>query len=188
VGNRYDVPAGALALRQGGAASHVLLLNSGQALLRRTESSGVEVSLAICHPGSFLGLGSALRNVPHALTAVMKTAGDVVAIPADRLADALASAELGRAVCEQLAVEQERLIARYAARATPSARGRVVALLRDAGGQPLRYPATIHMTTAEIAGLVGADESHVRRVLRQLRDEGAIDFRRGRIVLLALPE
>jgi CRP-like cAMP-binding protein len=183
VGQRYLMPAGAVPFRQGEPAHHVLLLDSGQALLRRAERSGVNVAVALCDAGSFLGLASVLHGAPHAVSACMNIGGEVVAIPASRVVEALASPELRPAVVAQLASDHVGLIERYAARTALSVRDRVLAVLRDLTARSRHLPAVVELSTGDLASLVGCDNSHVCRVLRALRSEGLIDFSRGRVAV-----
>jgi CRP-like cAMP-binding protein len=182
VGQSYRLPAGTLALQQGSAAGHVLLLDAGVAFLRRIERNGVEVSVALCQPGSMLGLASVLRGTPHAVSVHMKTDAMVIAIAASQILDAVSRPDLGPSLVGQLVTDHLGLIERYGTRALP-VRDRILSLLRDIGRQTGRVPWGVQLSTAEIASLTAANVSHICRVLRMLRAEGIVDFARGRMVV-----
>jgi CRP-like cAMP-binding protein len=162
----------------------VLLLESGRALLKRVERDGAEVALALSAPGAFLGLASAVRRAPHATSAVARADSVVVAIAQDRVHEALASPQLAPAIVEQLALEHVTLIERYTARAALSVRDRVLALLREMTPADAVLPWPVHLSTTDLANPAGADGSSVCRILRALRDDGVVTYKRGRIALL----
>ncbi len=184
VGVGYTIPSGAIAVRQGDASGAVLLLESGEMLLQRVERSGAEAAFGICESGAFVGLASAIQRAPHAASAVARADSAVVAIPQDRLHEALASPQLAAAIVEQLAREQVALIERYGARTGLSVRDRIVALLRDTAPPQGVRPWPVHLSTTDLAALAGTDRSSVCRILRALRAEGVVRYARGRVALL----
>jgi DNA-binding GntR family transcriptional regulator len=76
-----------------------------------------------------------------------------------------------------------RLADRCATLAALPVRERVVEALRDAT-RGARLPARAEIATTDLARLVGADVSHVRRVLRELTRDGVVDYARSRITIL----
>ena len=106
------MPAGTVAIRQGDPPQQVLWLESGQALMRRSETTGVDVAIAVCQARAFLGLGATVRQVPHPASAVLLTDATVIALPASRFLDGLSAAHIGAAISEQLASEHLALIER----------------------------------------------------------------------------
>jgi CRP-like cAMP-binding protein len=183
VGCRLRLPAGAVAVRQGDLPREVVLLESGRAVLRRAERSGLDVAIGLCDGGAFLGLASAIHQRPHAASAVLRTGGEIVAVPTACFIEALASPHLGPAIVEQLAREHVELIERYAARAALSVRDRVLAVLRDAAPAHAGLPAKVPLSTTDLASLAGADSSSVCRTLRELHAEGLVSFGRRRLAV-----
>lgn len=182
-GNRYTLPPGTIAFRQGGRSLNALLLLSGHAVLRRAEPNGLEVTVGMCGPGTLLGLPSVLRGEPHIVAACIRVESEVVAVAAERLTEAMTVPSLRAALVCQLAAEHLALVRRYTARAALSVRDRVQILLDEEASRLDRLPGPVPLGPADLAAIIGADPSHLYRVLRELRAAGTIDFSRGRITV-----
>jgi CRP-like cAMP-binding protein len=113
----------------------------------------------------------------------MRSDAEVIAVAASEVSRAMGVSEIGPILIDQLAGEHIGLIRRYAARTTLSVRDRVVVFLHEEARRIGRLPCPISVGPADLADLVGADPSHVYRVLRDLRTARTIDFARGRIVV-----
>jgi CRP-like cAMP-binding protein len=180
-GVRILLPARAAALMHGEPSHHAFYLERGVALITRTKANGTDVTVAIRRAGAFLGLAAAVHEAPHPASAIMKTDGCVVAVPAARVRSGLARPDVGPPLALELASEVLGLVERCVRLTTLDVRERVEHVLHDAAtasDQPLRQ---VPLTASEIALLVASDASHVYRILRAMSREGRLDLARGRI-------
>jgi CRP-like cAMP-binding protein len=182
VGHSFRMTAGTLAVRQGEPPRRVMLIASDLGLLQRVEANGRETCLALCRPGDLAGLSALVLGAPQAASVLMKTEGDVTLIPSDRVLSALAGADLRSLLLGALASDHHRLLERSSAESLYSARDRVLMLLREATRHATGYPWPIPLSVHELASLTRIDESHGRRLLRELRRDGVIEFSRGRLI------
>jgi CRP-like cAMP-binding protein len=175
--------AGAQVFRHGDAAGHVVFIEYGSVLLQRVERNGIAVAIARREAGALVGLASVIAGAHHATTAVMGTDGAVVEIPRAQVVEGLGHRLVGPRLVAHLAGETLMLVDRCATLAALPVRDRIVDALRDASRSGTRLAVPLSLTTADLTRLVGADASHVCRVLRTLRREGFVDFSRGRIAV-----
>jgi CRP-like cAMP-binding protein len=183
VGEHRQLRSGARVVAHGDPARFVAYVRRGRMLLQRAERNGVTVAIATAEAGAMVGLAATLRHTLHVATGVMATAGEVVTIPRACVVEGFACPTIGPPLVSQLAQECLRLADRCATLAALPVRERVVDALREAT-RDARLPARAEMTTTDLARLVGADVSHVRRVLRELKRDGVVDYARSRIAVL----
>lgn len=180
------VPSGTVVFLQDEASSAVFFIEEGVVLLSRQESNGASVMLHASGAGAVLGLAATATGLPQAMTATTQTTATLRPIPAASIRDALArDPVMAAAILEQLAIESSQLSQRCGELGCLSARERLARVLIEhaSGDTP---PIRVRVATVDVAMLVGADSSHVWRLLRAFRREGLVDTIKGRIVVLDL--
>jgi CRP/FNR family cyclic AMP-dependent transcriptional regulator len=188
------VPAGTVLLTAEQPGEAIYLIRRGSVRVFLDEPGGTQVTLAFLGPGDSLGEMSLVDRSGRSANA--ETREETVLAWLDR-----GSFEEALRVCPQLT---ENLVRELAARlraanqliralTTLDVTGRVsrqILALSDQYGRPttagaIRIPFVLHQR--ELAELVGATRERVNRVLRELREQGAIEIDGGHIEVTARP-
>jgi CRP-like cAMP-binding protein len=183
VGVPYHAPKGVTLFGQGASCQQVFYLEEGWVTLLRTEGTGIDMIVAVCRPGAILSAGAAFSQTVHPTTAITRTPARLRTVPVAALERAVhEDARIGRELLATLARETVTQIARCGALGCLGARARFERLLCElasASTPPVRLP----LRPSELAGVLGIDISHARRLVRKLRDEGVIDTSLGWIIV-----
>jgi CRP-like cAMP-binding protein len=183
-GLRRSVRAGATLAHQGDRSDSVLLVEQGRVFLERSEVDGNLLPISVCGRGSVVGLTAAILDTPHTVSAMARADGEVVTVAAALLRELTTSADHGPLVARALASEARILADRCAALQSHKVRDRVLGVLTEMSRDAQReggYPLALALPMQELAVLVGADVAHVCRVMRALRDDGLVDYGKGRL-------
>jgi CRP-like cAMP-binding protein len=86
-------------------------------------------------------------------------------------------------VARALASEARVLADRCAALQSQSVRDRILSVLSELSQDASSYPATLALPMPDLAVMVGADLSHVSRIMRGLHVEGAVDYGKRRLAI-----
>lgn len=182
-GVRRAAPAGEVLLREGEHAERVVLVEQGRVKVTVRASGTVPAVLAIRGPGEVLGELGALTGAAHGATVTTLEPCRFVAADAARfrrrvLGDAGLSAAALLVAAGRLGGADARLTEHLVSDTRTRVARRLLELLDDAGDA-----ASLPLTQAELAGLVGASLEATGKALRALRRDGLIGGGRGRIVV-----
>lgn len=107
-GERRAVQAGEVIYREGEPASELIVILGGLVAMVEGED---ERELSLHGPGRFLGEVSVLTGQPAFLTAVVREPGEVLAVPVDRLREAVAEdARLGDLIVRAFLIRRSLLV------------------------------------------------------------------------------
>lgn len=177
--------AGEIIFRQGEPGISVFFLLAGKVALTVTGSDGRPIGLTVLGPGGFFGelaLISGERYVTaHALTPVQ-----VALVRADETTElARRDPVLLRELLGLIGDRLQRSVDHLARFVSAPLDARLAAVLLDVGApDQASETATVSMTQADLASLVGASREAVNRKLRKLARRGWLALARGRIILL----
>ncbi|RSN50759.1 Crp/Fnr family transcriptional regulator [Streptomyces sp. WAC 04229] len=189
---RFDV--GAVLLREGDTHQHVFLLVSGFAKVMATVENGETSLLAVRAAGDTVGEMAAMSGAPRSatvtacgpLTARVWKSGELRGLLERRPAISMA---LTGMVADRLRwANRRRLDFRgYPAKVRLA---RLLVELAEFYGSPRADGAVIgcRLTQPELATMVGAAETTIHKVLRDLREEGLLETGYGAITIRHLPE
>ncbi|MFD0249683.1 Crp/Fnr family transcriptional regulator [Streptomyces sp. NPDC127113] len=181
LGTRTRFEAGAVLLREGMRDQHALLLLSGLTKVTATVENGESSLLAVRAAGDTVGEMAALAGAPRSATVTACGPLTAQVLPSGALHGLL----LRR---PQISIALTGLVAdrlRWANRRRLDFRGyptkvrlaRLLVELAAAYGSPGRGGVVIgcRLTQPELATLVGAAETTIHKVLRDLREEGLVE-------------
>lgn len=179
-GHPLDFTPRTVLLRQHEPSSHVLFLVHGWTKVTAAAANGYEALLALRGPGDIVGESAALTGRPRSATVTALEPVRAVAVEHERFRDllgrspAVSFALLGLTADRTRAADRRRLEF-----ASMSVRERFAVLLLDlARTHGRRTPEGIELAVPlskqELAGSVGASREMVQRLLRELRDKGAV--------------
>lgn len=193
LGRALDFTPRTVLVRQYEPSAHVLFLVHGWTKVTASAANGYEALLALRGPGDIVGESAALTGRPRSATVTALEPVRAVAMERDRFKDflnrspAVSFALLGLATDRTRAADRRRLEF-----ASMSVRERFAVLLLDltrthgsrtAEGIELSIP----LSKQELAGAVGASREMVQRLLKELRDKGAVATGR-RTMLIMRPD
>jgi CRP-like cAMP-binding protein len=181
---QLTMPAGTVLFSQDEEAASLFLIDDGFVLLSRQESTGASVMVQMAGALAVLGVAPMLACAPYASTATTRTSVRLRAVPERTVREALAqNHELALKLLEQLSHDTLLHAVRCGELGCLDARERLARVLIDhaPGEVP---PLLVRLSTVDLAMLVGADASHVWRLLRAFRREHLVDTIKGRIVIL----
>ncbi len=193
LGTRVRFEAGAVLLSEGMNEQHVLLLLSGFAKVTATVENGESSLLAVRAAGDTVGEMASMTGAPRSAT--VTACGPLTArvLPSGVLRELLqrrpeVSMTLTAVVAERLRWANRR---RLDFRGYP-AKVRLARLLVELAasyGSPVAGGVAVscRLTQPELATLVGAAETTVHKVLRELRDEGLLKTGYRATVIRDLP-
>jgi CRP/FNR family transcriptional regulator len=188
---RAQVPAGSVTHREGDPAPHLELVISGVIRVFVTASNGRTMTVRYCRPGALVGAVSLFANrftmpvtVQALVDAELLKMSPTVARQAVARDTRVAAAFLG-----ELSERVMSFIDEIPGSAFATMRQRVARHLLDLAAQrePGRDDGTeivVAVSQRELADAAGTVREVVVRVLRDLRQEGAIRTERDRIVIL----
>lgn len=161
---------------QGDPSRGIAYIEDGWIVLTRTEGTGLDVIVGVRQPGAILGVAATVSALPHPVAAVARSQVVLRTVPVPLLERALREDAAIRAA---LIAEVGREALAYAAHCGTlgclDARERLQRLLFELAASSTITPARICLRTSELAGLIGVDASHVRRLLRALRRDRLIE-------------
>ncbi|MBP2312711.1 Crp/Fnr family transcriptional regulator [Azospirillum soli] len=182
--------AGARLFHQGEPFDHILILQSGWALVHKLFEDGERQIVRFVLPGDLIGFeGNEEAGMAYTAEAIT----DVTVCAIKRSVFYRACAQSPRlAMSFASLVTREALSAwnHVGALGHQTAQGRVANLLLDlhrrvtAHRNPKDSVLHIPLNQVHIADATGLTPVHVCRTLKQLRTEGLLDFRKGALVLL----
>lgn len=178
--------AGAILLRQGDPATHVLVLVAGRVKIVLTSRDGDVLVLAIRGPGEILGDISVLGGKGRSATVVAVDRCETRALLADRFRELVRSigleAELLRHAMDRIR-EAEAWRAELAA--LPAGQRVARTLLRLATPAPV-VPVDVGLSQTELGQAAGLSRSTIAAECAHLRRRGIIATARRRIVITDL--
>lgn len=181
-GTRRHEP-GAVLLRQGEPATHVLMLVLGRVKVLRISADGDTLVLAVRGPGEILGDISVLGGADRSATVIAVDPCETRDIPADRFLRLVRSLDLEADLLRRAMSRIREGEAWRAEIAMLPARPRLVrTLLRLATPGPTP-PIDIGLDQTELAQAAGLARSTVAMELGRLRRQGLIATGRRRIVI-----
>lgn len=169
----------------------IYYLEEGRVRLFTSAAGGREQNLRIVRPGAVFNLVAALdggQNPTSAAALEQVTLWHIPAIGLNRLVEA--ESTVGHAILGELAAEVRHLTALVGDLALQQVTARVAKLLlaeATAEGVPgigLSNMISAEMTQQEIASSTGTVREMVGRALRAMQKEGAIQPRRGKIIVI----
>lgn len=190
LGVELRYPARTVVLRQDEPSSHVFFILDGWLKVTADSESGHEALLALRGPGDVVGESAALHGASRSASVSTLEPVRAVVVAADRFTAFLeAWPETGR---QLMAVITERLRAgdrkrlEYAACSVKQRLARLLLELAESHGSRTDegIVVTVPLTQQELAGSVGSSREAVARLLRELRDRGAVTTRRRSLVVV----
>ncbi|RZS41118.1 CRP-like cAMP-binding protein [Herbihabitans rhizosphaerae] len=183
-------PAGAVLLREGERARSAMVICSGRVKIVVGTPSGHTAVLALRGPGDIIGEIAAIDEDTRSATAISLDPVRVLWLPAtgfDRLlhGEPGIAAILLKIVLGKLRGANSRRVERGDQRTLARLAGMLTDLAEDHGEHtPDGVVISIHISQADLAGLIGASRESVVLALKSLRDNGIIDTGRQRVVVL----
>jgi CRP/FNR family transcriptional regulator len=197
IGTQATLPRGAILFREEEPCASVMVLCTGQAKLSCTSREGKTLILKIATPGDVLGLGAALSNSPHEVTA---EAIEDVQVKSMRRADFVAflgrQGEASLHAAQALSAEYKNAFGDVRRLAlSPSVAGRLAAILlewgratscghTDAKGEP-EMQFTMALTHEELASFASTSRETITRLLGQFQRDGLLQIHGSTFHLLS---
>ncbi|MFJ9632101.1 Crp/Fnr family transcriptional regulator [Streptomyces sp. NPDC101175] len=193
LGRALDFTPRTILVRQHEPSAHVLFLVHGWTKVTASAANGYEALLALRGPGDIVGESAALTGRPRSATVTALEPVRAVAVERGQFKDflnrspATSFALLGLTTDRTRAADRRRLEF-----ASMSVRERFAVLLLDLArthGRRTRegIELAVPLSKQELAGSVGASREMVQRLLKELRDKGAVSTGR-RTMLIMRPD
>jgi CRP-like cAMP-binding protein len=182
-GVRRAVPPGETLAHRGARADSVLLVEQGRLFLERYESNGNLLPISVCARGAVVGLGAAILDRPHDLNTTSRVGAEVIAVTASSMRELTTCPEHAPLIARALAAETRVLADRCAALQSQTVRDRVLTILSELSQESGAFPIDLALPMQELAVMVGADLTHVCRVMRSLRADGVVDYGKRRLAI-----
>lgn len=185
-----QVAAGKDLVREGDAPVGVFLVMDGMACRHKLRATGARQIMAYLVPGDLCDLDVALLSqMDHTITTLSPCS--VVCLSPETVADLLANhPQIARALRIAQLIDEATLrewLVNVGRRAAPERLAHLLCemLLRlRAVGHASKDAYALPVTQTELADTLGLTSVHVNRTLRELRQKGLIELRRGRVTIL----
>ncbi len=184
---RRTLDAGQEIIHQGDPKQSAYILGSGWACSYKLLANGTRQIVDLQIPGDFLGLRSILfRTADHNVDAITKV--EVSEVLMHELVDAFAETpRLATAVLWAASRDEAMVVEHLVNLGRRDALERTAHFLLELGSRMLLaglgttkgYPCPLPQSL--LADVLGLSAIHVNRVLRQLREEGLLTFRKGKV-------
>ena len=180
-GVRKHVRAGEIVVRRGTVPQSVLLVDRGSVLLEGCDASGRVLPMSVHGDGALVGLSAAILNLPNDLSAISRVESALISIAASSVRDLASCQPHGLYIARSLAAESRGFAHRIAALQSHTVRERVLTVLLELSRGATAYPVTLAFPMHHLAALVGADITHVCRIMRSLHAEALVDYGKRRL-------
>jgi CRP/FNR family transcriptional regulator, cyclic AMP receptor protein len=184
---QYPVTAGSTIRRERDETPHFELVVSGLLRIYVTAVDGRTLTVRYCRMGSIMGTVSLFAS-PFSMPGSTRAVTDAVilAFPPKMISEASAQdVEIARALLNEMSERVLAFIAEIPGSAFTSIRQRVARHLLDLASADQKGPGLVaKVSQQELAEAVGSVREVIVRVLRDLREEGIIETRRGEIHLV----
>jgi CRP-like cAMP-binding protein len=192
MGQRRRYRPGERLFEEGAVSDHVVLINQGKVKISSVSSAGYEAVLAVRSAGEIVGEFSALDRGPRSASVIAIDDVDGVLVSGDRFRAFLrANPDAALTLLSHVVARLREADRRRVEFGAYDVAGRVARLLLElAGKYGSRAPdgsgttITVALSQHDLAGATGSSREAVARVLRRLRESGAIVTERRRITLL----
>ena len=173
---------GNILFREGDPCAAILMVCSGRVKISTTSREGRTLILRIASAGHVLGLGSALNEEEHEVTAEAMEPCHVRVLPMKRLQELMKNADAGLSAARAMAADYRATFdetRRIALSGTPA--GRLARLILDwsaeARERDQRSFVTMPLTHEELASMTATTRETVTRTLGRFRKEKLIQTR-----------
>lgn len=189
-GRRQSLSRGATLFTQGAPHDAIFLIEAGRVRVYYIAPAGREITLAYWYPGNFVGGPEVFDTGVHMWSASVMMATTVVALPGRALRMlALEMPQLAMGLIENLVFKGKCYSTLAQMLGTRSVTQRLAQLLLHLGdtyGVPDEHGTLIAATFshADLAHMVGATRQWVTINLARLQEQGIVQMRKSRIVLL----
>jgi len=181
-------PPGASVLTEGDTTTHVVIILSGWVKVTATGENGRQALLAIRRAGDIIGELAAMNSAPRIANVIAGCDLRTLEIDRGSFTEIQASSpDVAQAVGRTLAQRMQTATRRRVELSSYPVRIRLIRLLRDlthAPGPPGAPAVPVPLSQAELAAAVGAAETSVHKVLRELRARGIVRTGYGRLTVL----
>ena len=182
---RVEFPSRKAIFREGDPSGPAYLIESGVVWLTALRPDGSTHFVSEMGPGKLVGDHTCILDRPRAVTATPQTRVVAWKVCREPLVDALRS---DAGLSFSMMLEASRLVLAKDLDATMKAGSRAAArisevLLRFHERSTADANGLIRVSHADLAMMVGATRESVTRALAELRRTGAIETRRGRVVI-----
>jgi len=189
IGRQRSLPRGATLFSQGTPHDGIYLVESGRVRVFYTAPSGREITLAIWHPGNFVGGPEVFGGGPHVWSGVAVTNVNALHLPGAALRDLVVEIpSLAIGIIEGLAFKGKCYSAMAQMLGTRSVTERLAHLLlhlSELYGMRQRDGILIatRFTHEDIAHMVGATRQWVTMSLRRLHLQGVVIVHKGNLTI-----
>ncbi len=163
---------------------------SGRVKLTQVSAEGKELVLCVLGKGDVFGEFCLFDEGPHSTLATALEDAEVITVRCSDLAKFMADdpalvAALGKHVGERIRSLEQKLSDFVFKGVSPRLAGLLVDMARSYGKKTAagEYIIEMKITHQDLAGLIGSTRETTTVTLNQFRDEGWIDFQRGRIII-----
>lgn len=163
---------------------------SGRVKLTQLSPEGKELVLCVLGKGEVFGELCLFDRGPHSTLAVALEDAEIVIIKCSDLAKFMAEdpelvTALGKHVGERIRTLEQKISDFVFKDVAQRLAGLLADMARDHGKKNSsgRYVIEMKITHQDLAGLIGSTRETTTTTLNQFRDQGLIDFQRGRIII-----
>ncbi|WP_369242404.1 Crp/Fnr family transcriptional regulator [Streptomyces sp. R21] len=189
LGRQMNFASRAVLFHQGEPSTHVLCLVNGWTKVTAAAPNGYEALLALRGPGDVVGEASAILGHPQSETVTALEPVVALVVSGESFLNFMDDRPAVAREVLRLSTERTRAADRRRLEsASMNVRERFAVLLLDLARThgrrtPEGLELAIPLTQQELAGSVGASREMIQRLLKELRDRGAVITRRRTIVI-----
>jgi CRP/FNR family transcriptional regulator len=163
---------------------------SGRVKLTQLSPEGKELVLCVLGKGEVFGELCLFDKGPHSTLATALEEAEIIAIKCSDLAKFMTEdpelvTALGKHVGERIRTLEQKIADFVFKDVAQRLAGLLVDMARDHGSRDSsgRHVIEMKITHQDLAGLIGSTRETTTTTLNHFRDEGLIDFQRGRIIV-----
>ncbi|MFB3906596.1 MAG: Crp/Fnr family transcriptional regulator [Acidobacteriota bacterium] len=176
--------------RQNEPPSGLLLIHCGWLTLYLAAPGGKRVSLGVMGPGSVLGIGEIVNDVPHFATAETGEETELEFLAADDVKDALKDTPgLGIELLKVVARQDRRLLTQFMGGSRAPAAGRLwkhlLDLSKSSGQAQNGGHVRLRLSIQDLSDQIGCSRQWTWKLLADLEKKGSIRRQGGWIILLS---
>lgn len=174
--------------REGEYANYVYFITSGKVKSIRTNEDGKELITGIYTAGEFFGYETLLENKEHDDSAETMENSEIIFIPRDEFFDLVyTNREVSKKFIEMLSnkvSEKEQKLLNLAYNSVRQRTAEALITVSDKFNPEAQENYELTVSRDDLANMVGTATESVIRVISDLKDEGILETRSGKIVIL----
>jgi CRP/FNR family cyclic AMP-dependent transcriptional regulator len=183
--SRQRIERGTDIIAEGDSSEAMYFILSGKAKVILRNNKEREFIVSFLKGGDYFGEMGLIDDMPRSASVMAVTACELLVLPRENFDLLLqVNTQIARHIMQSLSKRMRQVIRKLESLAMMDVYGRIARVLLDGSDEvDGEYQFRYKLSKQELANMIGASREMVTRVMKDLEDEGLIQYRDGRLLI-----